>query len=131
MRKTYEENYYSNFTPGPKLIGRWSGRLKSYFGSSPIELEFREDGQVTIQQRGRSTVQVTNTGTEYGMITGNALLALRPDTDEDPIECNLLLKVDGGEIYGCLMAHASYHLKAADKDFSIMHSGYLSFERSK
>ncbi len=126
LRRTYEKNYYSNFTPGPKLIGRWSGRLESYFGSSSIELEFREEGQVIIQQQGRSAVNVTNTGMEYGMITGTASLALRPDAAEDPIECNLLLKVDGGKIYGCLMAHASYHSKAADQDFSIMHSGYIS-----
>jgi CubicO group peptidase (beta-lactamase class C family) len=131
MRRTYEDNYYSNFNPGPKLIGRWSGRLESNFGSSAIALEFREDGRVIIHQQGRSAVQVTNTGLEYGMITGTALLALRPDTDEDPIECNLLLKVDEGIIYGCLMAHESYHSKAADQDFSIMHSGYLSFERTK
>ena len=96
-----------------------------------IELEFREEGQVIIQQQGRSAVHVTNTGMEYGMITGTASLALRPDADEDPIECSLLLKVDGEKIYGCLMAHASYHSKAADQDFSIMHSAYLSFERPK
>lgn len=131
LRRTYEKTYYSNFTPGPKLIGRWSGRLESHFGSSAIKLEFREDSQVIIQQQDRSAVIVNNTGKEYGMITGTALLTLRPDTAEAPIECNLLLKVDGGKIYGCLMAHASYHSKKADQDFSIMHSGYLSFERSK
>jgi hypothetical protein len=131
LGRTYEKNYYSNFTPSSKLIGRWSGKLESYFGRSSIELEFREDGQVIIQQLGRRSVQVTNTGMEYGMITGTSLLALRPDTAEDPIECSLLLKVDREKIYGCLMAHTSYHSKKVDQDFNIMHSGYLSFERSK
>ncbi len=131
LRRTYEKNYYSNFTPGPKLIGKWNGRLESYFGSSAIELEFREDSQVIIQQQDRSAVIVTNTGTEYGMITGTVMLTLRPDTAEAPIECSLLLKVDRDKIYGCIMAHASYHSKKVNQDFNIMHSGYLSFERSK
>lgn len=101
-------------------------RLKRIGKPEPLENKGREEGQVIIQQKSRNTVQLTNTGMESGMITGTALLAIQPDTAETPIECSLLLKVEGDKIYGCLMAHSSYHSKKVNQDFNIMHSGYIS-----
>ncbi|MGH7717832.1 MAG: serine hydrolase domain-containing protein, partial [Gemmatimonadaceae bacterium] len=96
------------FTPGPQLVGEWSGTLRTWNDSLPFRLVVPPEGDARLQLAGRPEMPLSRARFNDGTLTGRFAGSVpTPDVSRQPHEIALDLTLRGDTLSGVVAAVAT------------------------